>query len=456
MNAMEKNQNTSPESLPLVNKPAAATQYNKSTTTRTFLSGLALGLFLAVILFAAYNLLNSHPNKPSPFGDGGPTPTNNEFSGYEESPAVTAGKLLSHNLCTGTGPITLSASPMRPQDFSILIPYGLVVGGHVTPIDHQYFSPTIFHSKRDTYPVFAMADGVIAEIGARPRVNPNNPNDKFEEYRIVFAHTCTFLTYYDLVTSLSPDIYQVYQEKKGQYGYAAGLNIPVTAGQQIGKIGGQTLDFAVWNTELPLTGFIHPELYSGEMWKLYTANPNDYVSPELKKLFIERNPRTVNPIEGKIDYDQPGKLVGNWFLDGTNGYSGATNTTATTAYWSGHLSIAPDLYDPAVYRLSFGNIAGEAQQFIARDLSFDASKIDVSTGLVKVELIQGAYVTSTGQRWDNMSLTKEPRLRASEEPVYACVLFQVRDGEKLDMETFVGKKCSQVSGFDAKALKYYR
>src|SRR3989344_3081213 len=59
-----------------------------------------------------------------------------------ESDAIKEGKALSNNQCKSEGvPYKLSASPMKPEDFSIVIPYGLMVGGHVTPIDHQYFSP---------------------------------------------------------------------------------------------------------------------------------------------------------------------------------------------------------------------------------------------------------------------------------------------------------------------------
>ena len=56
-------------------------------------------------------------------------------------------------------------------------------------------------------------------------------------------------------------------------------------GQLIGKIGKQTLDFAVWDTEKPLSGFVIPEHYEREPWKIYTANPFDYFTDEIKKIF---------------------------------------------------------------------------------------------------------------------------------------------------------------------------
>lgn len=176
------------------------------------------------------------------------------------SEAVKAGQDLSHGNCSGEGPGTLTRSPMDPDDFSIIIPYGLMVGGHVTPIDHQYFAPKDYKSPRDAYEVYAMADSHLVDIGPRT-------NERGTEYRLVFSLTCTFLYYYDLVTSLAPDIKAEYDKKKNASGYAV-VDIPVKAGQLIGKIGGQTLDFAVWDTTKPLTGFVNPASYVGERWKI--------------------------------------------------------------------------------------------------------------------------------------------------------------------------------------------
>src|SRR6266511_2905694 len=59
----------------------------------------------------------------------------------------------SHGTCHGKGPGRLRASPMNPGDIALIQPMGLMVGGHVTPIDHQYYLPTNFRSPPDTYPV---------------------------------------------------------------------------------------------------------------------------------------------------------------------------------------------------------------------------------------------------------------------------------------------------------------
>src|SRR5438093_10922538 len=61
--------------------------------------------------------------------------------------------------CHGSGSVPLVASPMAVGDFATLLPYGIVVGGHVTPIDHMYFYPADWPGHRDEYDVHAIADG---------------------------------------------------------------------------------------------------------------------------------------------------------------------------------------------------------------------------------------------------------------------------------------------------------
>ncbi|MGH7245327.1 MAG: hypothetical protein ACREGI_00145, partial [Candidatus Levyibacteriota bacterium] len=150
--------------------------------------------------------------------------------------------------CSGDGTKTFTVAPMKISDIGALIPMGLMVDAHVTPIDHLYFSPKDFHGPRDEYPVFAIANGAIVAIQHRTNfVGSSNmsPNGKTDEYRIVIQYSCTFYSYYDLLTSLSPSI-------KSQAGNiddrsnSGALHIPITQGEEIGRIGGQTLDFAIW------------------------------------------------------------------------------------------------------------------------------------------------------------------------------------------------------------------
>ncbi|HLD96539.1 MAG TPA: hypothetical protein VI794_02405 [Patescibacteria group bacterium] len=358
----------------------------------------------------------------------------------ELSDAKKAGQNLSNGKCSGEGPGILTALPMNKDDFSIIIPYGLTAGGHVTPIDHQYYSPTVFNSPRDTYPVFAMADARLVDVQPRD-------TERGREYRMVFSMTCTFLYYYDLVTSLAPDVQTAYER--------GNMDLSVTAGQIIGRIGGQTLDFAVWDTTKPLTGFVRPESYAGEAWKIYTADPLEYVTKELKEKMLAKYIRVADPISGKIDHDIDGRLVGNWFLEGSGGYAGPGENQQ--GYWSGHLSIAPEHIDPTAFIVSFGDFNGEATQFSIPRNSLNPAEVSSATGLVKYELLSWNYQMGDGKFWDRSSFPVLPMELYNEGyPSQGCVLLQLIEDRKLKMEVFPGKTCSSVTGFTAQAQLYTR
>ena len=367
--------------------------------------------------------------------------------------AIAAGKSLSGEHCNSSGETTFTHLPMNAADFSILIPYGETVGGHVTPIDHQYFSPTIFNSPKDKYPVYAMADSQITSIEVHPPENGSNGR-----IRLVFTVSCTFLYYYDLVTSVEPGI------------DTAHIPISVKAGQLIGHIGGQTLDFAVWNTKKPLSGFVNSSSYDAEPWKIYTADPFPYFRSDLRQVLTSKDPRIAEPIAGKIDYDIDGKLIGNWFLQGSGGYHATSNTAQY--YWGGHLSIAPDLYDPTATVVSVGNYnsypssgsnldttsgdGSDARQYFAKAGSPDPAKIGQSDGLVKIELVMRDWLTPSGTRWDNTSYVKSPIADNGGSQIVGTAVAQLTDQRTLKFEVFRGKTADQVGGFDGAAKIYTR
>ncbi len=393
---------------------------------------LVLVIVIAVIGFAGYRVVskNSSNKSPSSILSSNASP---------DAKAITAGKSLSNNQCKGSGETTFTHLPMNDGDFSLLIPYGLTVGGHVTPIDHQYFQPTNFQSAKDAYPVYAMADAKITDV----EIHAPQNGDK-GRIRMVFTVTCTFLYYYDLVTSTEP-------------GIKAGTD--VKAGQLIGHIGGQTLDFAVWNTKKPLTGFVNPATYDGEAWKIYTADPFPYYSTDLRKIVEGKNPRTTEPTAGKIDYDVDGKLIGNWFEKGTGGYSGGDAASKDPNYFKSHLSFAPDLYDPTYFRVSIGSLYAlpnqSDMQHVTLTNSPDPKDVSVSTGLVKYDLVKWTYTKADGSMWDQMAYAAGVKLKP-ETKVFGCSLAQMTADRELKFEVFTGKSCSSVSAFDSSAKVYTR
>lgn len=414
-------------------------KYNKSQLgfAHPFMA-LIIIVVLTVIGFAGWRVYNKKSNGAS----GQPTSKILNSNASADDKAISAGKMLSGGHCKGSGETTFTHLPMNASDFSLLIPYGLTVGGHVTPIDHQYFQPTVFQSAKDAYPVYAMADSQITGIEVHPPENGSNGR-----IRLVFTVSCTFLYYYDLVTSVEPGI------------DAAHLPISVKAGQLIGHIGGQTLDFAVWNTRKPLSGFVNPPNYDGEGWKIYTADPFPYYTPALRQIVESKDPRTAKPIAGKIDYDIDGKLIGSWFQKGTGGYSGS-NQSHDQNYFKTHLSFAPDLYDPAYFRVSIGSLYTLPNQTDMQHVTLTNSPnpkdVSVKTGLVKYDLIGWTYSKTNGSNWDQMAFAKDVSLKPQPSNHFGCAAVQMTADRELKFEVFAGKQCSAVSGFNSKYKSYTR
>ncbi len=384
---------------------------------------------------------------------------------YDQS----ASNQLSNGHCDGVGSTTI-VPPMKVEQIGSIQPYGLMIGGHVTPIDHQYYLGPDVNSLRDTYDVVAPADGYITQIQHRGQ-NYNTPSHtkdqpSSDEYRLVFAHSCSFFTYVDLVTSIDDHIKAEWPgwDPHDNKGFKA---IKVKQGEVIGHIGGQTLDFAVWDLSQKPLGFIVPSAYDGEAWKVWTAPTTKYLDPKVKDQVIAKYMRTADPIDGKIDYDQDGKLIGTWFLKGTNGYSG-TDGHGMPGYWAGHLSFAPNYLDPTKFIISMGNYPGQlsygnnngnpaganAQQFGVNGNTPDPTTISTSSGLVKYELVQQDLILPNGQRYGGQFATGITAVNSS--VVQGVALVQLTQTRELKFEVFPGKTVDQVSGFDGSAKTYTR
>ena len=345
-------------------------------------------------------------------------------------------------------------SPMDPKDVGVILPYGGMVGAHVTPIDHMYFAPFVFNSPRDTYEVRAMADGLITTISERTQnvTDINNGTPKEAEYQMKFWYTCDFASYYDLITSLSPRLKAEFDAKKQNGGYA-NVQIKVKGGEVVGRIGGQTLDFAVYDYTKILPGFIVPEHYLAESWKLHVVDPFQYFKEPLRSQLLALNPRQVEPREGKLDYDIDGKLVGTWFREGNNGFgdTGGRNP----APWRAHLSIVYDSLDPEMIIVSIGDYAGQPEQFAVKGNAPDPAKVGQGEK-IKYELVQvDHYRTSTNQSWDRMRPYNDVKGRPG---AYAkgTVLVQLIAPRKFKFEAFPNKTLSEVTDFTNSARIYER
>jgi len=367
--------------------------------------------------------------------------------------ATERGKYLSKDNCDGTGSKKLGSGPMRPSDISTILPYGLVAGGHVTPIDHQYFLGKDQKAAPNTYDVLAPSDGTLVTVEVRPKGQPG-----VYDVRGVISYSCTFFSYFDLANSLATDI-----AAKMPAGWDTknngpiAVDIPVKEGQVIARIGGQTLDYAVWDTTKTLSALLVQKAYSNyEPWKTNTVSPTDYYADEVTNSLLPHYVRSVAPRDGKLAYDVEGKAVGGWFKKGTNGYIGAFKEKEfnNMTYADGHLALIPDYLDPAGWVFSTGAIK-HGSQYGIKSPSVAPDKLDTSSGVVKYELTGYEHKDETGSKWLGASVPKSVKLNTTGATM-ATALVEMRGKRELKVEVFEGKTASQVSGFTDNAITYTR
>ncbi len=238
--------------------------------------------------------------------------------------------------------------PLAETDYTSIIPLGgLNPPSHTFPTHHMYFVLTDIKTFPPPYPVRAPADGFIVRIAYNPRDWPaGSPfTGKFNDYGMTILHSNTFETNFGHISDLDESILkQAGQLKVDQF---TNVSIPVKAGDIVGWVGGRPgtqmfcLDFGAVNKEVNLN-FIKPERYADIR---YAVSPLDYYPDNLKQVFYQKLTRKAEPRGGKIDYDLPGKLSGNWFLEGITSVFGEVEK---------HLAFVYDKDDPAKILVAIG------------------------------------------------------------------------------------------------------
>lgn len=350
--------------------------------------------------------------------------------------------------------VTFTSPPLRMEDLGYIRPLGAMSDGHVTPTDHVYVGPTNTQVADNTYPVLMPADGTVVEVGRMPDQYIGDRSGQqlpAEDHRMVISFNCRYYAIYIHIHKLADALKRQLGELKPNE--SKRIAVELKAGDTVGFIGGQTFDWTPIDTSVTLSGFISPKLYEQESWKVHTVSPFDLYSGALRAQLEAKSLRSISPIGGKIDYDQPGKLIGSWFRSGTNGYAG-TAANGEGRYWDGHLSVVPDYIDPSYTVVSIGNWQDKAAQFTAKG-TFDPSSIGTSGGMVKVELTPLTHMSDSNPRWNGNIFAKDvhPRIDG---PVSGTIAFEVLPNEKLKVEKFVGKRADAVNGFTDAAQIYER
>ena len=355
--------------------------------------------------------------------------------------------------CQGSGDVRFTAAPADPADLSHIFPLGLMTGAHVTPVDHQYYYWAGLDVPLDTYSVHSPADGVVVQVDFMR-----------DDYRLVIEHSCDVFTIWIHLEELAGPLAHLNGTLSSNRSVFE--RIPVSVGELIAYDGGTAgFDFSVHDDRIILSGFFDPTSYIVEPWKVHTVDPYDYFDEPVRSRLLTKNVRQVEPLGGKIDHDTPGTLMGNWFVENTNGYAGNSDITGTVApdqqvgYWSTHLAVAPDPIDPSAVFVSLGSYDGRTAQYAIGDPNPHPRMVSVESGLVKYELVGSQYIIqSTDEPWFGITRTAAPDIfvRVYPQHVEGTVLFQLLDDNRLKAEVFPGLTVDQVNGFTEKAKIYER
>jgi hypothetical protein len=360
------------------------------------------------------------------------------MSGTESEAGVSSGE------CEGSK--IFDYPPVNLDKTAVVVPLGLVSGNHVTPIDHQYFQD--FDNKEVDIEVYSPGDGTITNIQhmfGSYFDSSDNREVEWADFRLEIEHGCGVASAYIHIDKLSDKI-AMKAPKKGEY---SSVNIPVEAGEVIGWYS-QNVDYNLVDQSVILPGFIVPEHYDSEPWKIHVPHTLDYFNEEIKEKIIAKSLRTEEPIGGKFDHDIDGRLIGNWFEENTGGYGG----TDRDNYWRGHLSVSPDYLDSSHFIVSIGDFNGEPKQFGVKGNAPYPTEVTVHSGLIEYELVSFEYY-SGGQVWDRKSLVKGLKMRNTDF-VQGVILLRLVEDRKLLVEVFPGKRGSEVSGFSEDAKIYER
>lgn len=341
-----------------------------------------------------------------------------------------------------SGPLTFEHAPVDLDAIEYVLPLGLMSGSHVTPVDHQYFQN--FKEPDRVIDVFSPAAGTVTSIQHMNRVISDGPDDPIDDYRLVIEHTCTISSIFIHIGTLSAALAAV-APPRGEHTSVA---VEVAAGERIGTFR-RNVDYNVVDRDVTRP-FIVPEHYAAEPWKVHTPDPFDYFTAAIREELIAKSLRMAQPIGGEFVFDVDGRLVGNWFQQGTNGYGGSDRDR----YWAGHLAVAYNFLDPSHIIVSIGTFDGKSLQAGVRGNGPDPATVTVATGPVLYELVRYDYYTGD-QRWDRMSLVPQIEAR-NDEDGYGVVLFEMLSDRLLQVEMFPGASAADVTGFTAAALRYER
>ena len=267
-------------------------------------------------------------------------------------------------------PVTTSFTPvlstalMDTAYIDYVIPLGNLnpLGGHITPSDHIYFAIKRFGNVVPQVSVYAAGAGTIIRISS------------YTDGAVYIGFNNNQVYYYDHI-NLNNSL------KEGSV---------VNAGDKIGVTSGQAaaLDLGGYNLGLPiLSGLLNGDRYPAST--KYCIDPLTYYNSGWQALFYAKSLTKKNQKGGKIDFDVPGTLKGNWFDESLS----IQQTLSGQPSWPFQLAFVPDNTDTSKQRISVGGTQGGSGNNLSLPGLFsvktDAAVFETvkqSTGLTKYTL----------------------------------------------------------------------
>lgn len=262
-------------------------------------------------------------------------------------------------------PAIFSCSPVEKSEIDYILSLGWIQpSGHTIPTSHIYFWTS--RTQSDPSPlVYAPGSGVITKVLVVPVMN-------VPEVKIWVRMNDNFMYHLDHIV-LDETL------EEGSH---------VQAGQVIGTIGwGPSIDFGVIDNDV-LNDFANPQRYNDE--HLHCGKPLTYFADSLKSSLYSKVDREGDDKDGRVNVDEPGRLVGNWFLDDGTFY------TDGPGGWDKELSFAFDIQRPTKVLVSIGGTIGLTGKWSIPTDAILPEEVSVSTGKVVYRLLYIEGQTQAG------------------------------------------------------------
>jgi hypothetical protein len=254
--------------------------------------------------------------------------------------------------------LVFTQSPLETVNIGYITPIGnLNPPGHTVPTDHMYlYHPT------PVVPVTAPAGGTIIE--AR-----HGADDA------LYVQAATGVMYY--LAHLILDA-----------GISTGGTI--TAGQRLGTTSSLALalDLGVSNDAVTLF-FVTPARYPTQT--IHADSPLKYFQEPVRGTLYGLVRRSGADKDGKIDFDQAGRLSGNWFKEGL-----PINDSMNVVNGPQHLAFARDVWEPTQLRVSIGGSLSISGGFWLEEGVLDPAQVTPASGPVGYRLFNNALRTGPG------------------------------------------------------------